>query len=267
MSTTHARENRPGPPQTLPQPGGAPGAIGTMHDDVWYSMRRYHIDEFFTRRVAELRDGSRVADIGGKKDKKRGQFDIEHAVASQGLKVTYINLDAATHPDIVADACDIPAPDSSFDCAILAEIVEHLPDPASALREAARLLPPGGVLLATAPFLYQIHADPIDVARYTPDWWRGALEGAGFTHIEIEPQGRYFSVLADMFRAWACHAEETGCWPPGLRTPALSLLAWARETAHSLDDGHTMTADNFFGSFTTGFGVRAVKGETTGTRP
>ena len=54
-------------------------------------------------------------------------------------------------------------------------------------------------------------------------------------------------------------AEQTGAWPPGLRTPAFGFLEWARETAHQLDDNHAMTRDEFFGSFTTGFGVRAVK--------
>jgi SAM-dependent methyltransferase len=227
--------------------------------DVWYSMRRYYVDEFFTRRVAALPGGARVADIGGRKSTKRGQFDIEREVEARGLRVTYINLDPAAEPDILADACDIPAASGSFDATILAETVEHLPDPGAALHEAARLLRAGGVLLATAPFIYQIHPDPLDVGRYAPDWWRRSLEAAGFSRIEIEPQGAYFSVLADMLRAWACHAEGAGAWPPGLRDQALPLLRWARDRAHALDSTHG--ADPFFASFTTGFGVCAVKEE------
>ena len=244
----------------------SPRPLDPRHDDIWYSMRRAGIDEFFTRRVAELPAGSRVADIGGKKTKKRGQFDIEREVAARNLRVTYINLDPATGPDIVADACAIPLPDHSLDCVLLAEIIEHLPDPACALGEAARLLRPGGLLLATAPFLYPIHPDPIDVGRYTPHWWQTTLEGLGFGSVEIEPQGRYFSVLVDMLRAWACWAEQTGAWPPGIRQPAMGFLTWARETAAALDDDHAMTRHEFFGSFTTGFGVRAIKAEQSGDR-
>lgn len=244
-----------------------PSSLDPRHDDIWYSMRRAGIDEFFTRRVAALPEGACVADIGGKKAKKRGQFDVEQEVAARNLRVTYINLDPATEPDILADACAIPLPDRSFDCVILAEIIEHLPEPTKALREATRLLRPGGVLLATAPFLYPIHPDPIDVARYTPHWWQTTLEGLGFAPIEIEPQGRYFSVLVDMLRAWACWAEQTGAWPPGIRQPAFGFLAWARETAHALDDNHAMTTHEFFGSFTTGFGIWAVKAAETEHQP
>lgn len=227
--------------------------------DVWYSMRRYYVDEFYTRRVAALPRGASVADIGGKKARKRGQFDIEREVATRGLHVTYVNLDPESEPDIVADACELPVEDGVFDAVVMAEIVEHLESPASALREACRVLKPGGVLLATAPFMHQVHPDPVDIGRYAPQWWRGVLEGAGFGDIEIEPQGKYFSVLADMLRSLACHTEERQAWPEGLRDPLLGLLRWARDTAHTLDADHPLTRDRFFGSFTTGYGVCAVK--------
>lgn len=40
---------------------------------------------------------------------------------------------------------------ASFDAVIAAAIIEHLPDPAGMLRESARVLKPGGILVLTTP--------------------------------------------------------------------------------------------------------------------
>jgi len=42
-------------------------------------------------------------------------------------------------PMVVADAQNLPFPDNSFDVAILAEILEHMPNPIAGLKEAARV--------------------------------------------------------------------------------------------------------------------------------
>ncbi|MEE4205378.1 MAG: class I SAM-dependent methyltransferase, partial [Erythrobacter sp.] len=46
-----------------------------------------------------------------------------------------------------ADVRAIPYPDRSFDVVMAAHVLEHLPEPAVALREMTRVLKPGGVLL------------------------------------------------------------------------------------------------------------------------
>jgi SAM-dependent methyltransferase len=49
------------------------------------------------------------------------------------------------------DARSIDLPSASFDAVVCLDVVEHLPDPACFLREAFRLLRPGGVLLFSTP--------------------------------------------------------------------------------------------------------------------
>ena len=62
--------------------------------------------------------------------------------------------------DIVSDIARIPEPDASFDAIMCTEVFEHIPHPAQAMAEFARLLRPGGWLLITAPFCSLTHFAP-----------------------------------------------------------------------------------------------------------
>jgi SAM-dependent methyltransferase len=60
---------------------------------------------------------------------------------------------AARHPGRVrvGDICSAPAFARRFDAATLTDVIEHVPDPARALRAIAHLLHDGGWLLLTTP--------------------------------------------------------------------------------------------------------------------
>ena len=67
-----------------------------------------------------------------------------------------INADAvsrAAHSRIVqATADELPHADESFDVCISSHVIEHLEDPADLLRQAGRVLKPGGVLVLLYPW-------------------------------------------------------------------------------------------------------------------
>jgi len=52
---------------------------------------------------------------------------------------------------VQGDALRLPFPDGAFDRVIAAEVLEHIPDDASAMRELARVLRPGGTMAVTVP--------------------------------------------------------------------------------------------------------------------
>lgn len=59
-----------------------------------------------------------------------------------------------------AEIESLPFPDESFSAAVATDVLEHVSDPASVCREAARVLAPGGALYAVAPNRYSLTLEP-----------------------------------------------------------------------------------------------------------
>jgi SAM-dependent methyltransferase len=56
------------------------------------------------------------------------------------------------HSAVVADACRLPFDDSTFDCVVSSEVIEHSPAPQNMIEELIRVLNPGGKLIVTTPY-------------------------------------------------------------------------------------------------------------------
>lgn len=206
------------------------------------SARRHFVDNFFFSHVELFKSGASVIDIGGKKANKRGLFDI----SKYGAEVTYVNIEKRDEPDIIADAASIPLPDGTFNICLMGELLEHVPDPRPVVREAYRLLSPGGVLLATVPFNVGIHADPYDFGRYTDYFWKNLSEDVGFSSVEVERHGTIFAVAALMLQH--LFLAKGVSWRP-IQVPLVKFLMWL--------DKRTSTP--LLTAWTTGFGLTFVK--------
>lgn len=98
--------------------------------------------------------------------------------------------------DCVADLMHLPFRDGGFDACLNIVTLEHLPEPAEALREIARALKPGAPLLIIAPLEWEVHQAPHDFYRYTLHGIRHLLDKSGFIQVDIQPVGGYFRLLA-----------------------------------------------------------------------
>lgn len=58
---------------------------------------------------------------------------------------------SASSLGVVSDACALGLRDKSFSIVISSEMIEHVPRPADAVAELARVLEPGGILVITTP--------------------------------------------------------------------------------------------------------------------
>jgi SAM-dependent methyltransferase len=78
----------------------------------------------------------------------------------------------------------LPLPDSSFETALLLDVLEHCDDDRAALAELARVLRPGGRLILAVPLgaVYWSVLDPVvgHTFRYDPDDLLAKLDAAGF---------------------------------------------------------------------------------------
>jgi SAM-dependent methyltransferase len=117
-------------------------------------------------------------------------------------KYTGLDLEQSQHglskPDIVFDGVSIPFPDAHFDGVISFEVVDDLHTPAEQLREINRILKPGGRLLLTSSFVWELHEEPHDIARYTPHGVKNLLQKSGFEVVIQSTEGHYARVLGQM---------------------------------------------------------------------
>lgn len=97
--------------------------------------------------------------------------------------------------DIICDIVSIPRPSESFDLITLLEVVEHLPDPAAAIQELARLLKPGGSLLITCPNLCAEHQTPyFYYSGFSRYFFQNLLQDStGLQLTSLVPQGDFIS--------------------------------------------------------------------------
>lgn len=104
----------------------------------------------------------------------------------------YIGLNysrANATPDVIGDALALPFADASFDLVFATQVLEHLPEPATFLKEAFRVLNPGGVLILSCPFYWPLHEEPYDFFRFTKYGLAHMLRSANFEDPVILADG------------------------------------------------------------------------------
>lgn len=103
--------------------------------------------------------------------------------------------------DFCGDAAFLPLADESVDTVLCTEVMEHIPNPEKTIAEFARVLRTGGVVIATAPFVYPVH-DAYDFFRYSPDGLKVIMERHGLAVDTVKPLSGTAVTLAAMFNEY-----------------------------------------------------------------
>ena len=150
-----------------------------------------------TIRAALFFPGGTVINVGSGAMQGAGARLWQGAQAS-GAYIVHVDLGAAPGVSLVADAMNLPLPDTSVDSVILQAVLEHVPEPDRVIGEAARTLKPGGCIYVEMPFLQGFHADPHDYQRYTIEGLRRRL--GTFHEIDTGVSAGPFSALVWLLR-------------------------------------------------------------------
>lgn len=94
--------------------------------------------------------------------------------------------------DIIGTAYDIPLDDEYVDTILCTAVLEHLEEPGEALKEAFRVLKPGGYAIYTVPLFWHLHEEPRDFYRYTKYGLRYLFEKSGFSIVELEEMSGFW---------------------------------------------------------------------------
>jgi SAM-dependent methyltransferase len=148
--------------------------------------------------VLETKPG-RVLEVGCGPGEAAARIHASGAeVEAVDLSVRMVELTRAGGVDArVADVQDLPFEDASFDCALAAWMLYHVPDVDRALSELARVLRPGGRLIAVTNRREHL----LELARLVDDWPESSFDDVNgppllrrhFTQVEERDVGGWIN--------------------------------------------------------------------------
>jgi SAM-dependent methyltransferase len=156
--------------------------------DPGWSVRRPLAE--WLRSEGATASGKRVLDVGCGSKPYQPFFS---AAAS------YVGVDVQENPlaDLHGAIEALPVEDSSFDVVLCTQVLEHVDDPAAAVRELHRVTAPGGRVLASTHGTQVYHPNPGDYWRWTHTGLERLFTTNGdWQRVDVDPNAGTTSALA-----------------------------------------------------------------------
>ncbi|HEY4349052.1 MAG TPA: methyltransferase domain-containing protein [Gaiellaceae bacterium] len=173
--------------------------------------------------AAHLAPGARLLDIAGGSGVYASQIVRAAPVSVIGVDISSSMVkqrseDPRLPENIVGDMEALPFADGSFDAAMFVAALHHVPDPLAALREAFRVVRPGGTLFAAEPCSLRVGEAGVAPVpghdhefRFSMGFLNGKIEAAGFRIDEVQGKRLTMRFVARPFESpplWAYRAAD-----------------------------------------------------------
>jgi SAM-dependent methyltransferase len=136
------------------------------------------------------------------------------------------------HADLHGSLERIPVGDASFDVVLCLQVLEHVPDPAAAIRELRRVVRPGGRVLLSTHGIYPFHPNPDDLWRWTHQGLeRLFLANGPWTSVTVRPGAGTVSTVAML----VAHVLDLASKRAHVRPLAVPFVAGLNAAGETLD--------------------------------
>lgn len=168
------------------------------------------VDQLLTTAFSKLDSSDLVLDIGTSR-----RFAKEIGEYRRFLDIaTYKALGYMPETSYGEDNCDfngdihkLPFRSDSIDMALCIEVIEHVADPSTAVKELWRITKPGGKVILTTPFLTPYHGKKATLNDFShsgyPDFWRFTHQGLeylfrDFSQVQVVPFSSTFGFMRNL---------------------------------------------------------------------
>ena len=100
--------------------------------------------------------------------------------------------------DVICKATQLDFQDRRFDTVFSTQVMEHVDNSDVMMGECNRVLKPGGFLILSVPFCWELHEEPYDFFRFTKYGLQELCTRNNFEVVEIMPNGGKWAAISQM---------------------------------------------------------------------